>query len=101
MKINYEKKQIEVVEDVKLNGHQIYLMVQQDRRENDESRSWDDPYAVVTVKLGDRTGQESIEVGESIILLQRLQLKDDWKVVPVGVTAELPAEAVLATETVQ
>lgn len=81
MTIDYNNKEITIPEVAQLSGHQIYQMVAQDRRDNAEAAAYEDPYGIVTVKLGNRTGAESIDVGESIILLQRLQLQDGWKII--------------------
>jgi hypothetical protein len=79
--LNYEEKTITVAEGLELTGNQVYLLVQQEMPKTEDSKTEDDPYEIITVKLGNRTGQEPIEVGESIILLQRVQLKVGWQIV--------------------
>lgn len=83
--INFEDKTIDVPASAELNGHQIYLMVDKELAQFIvDSKLPEDkqhPYEMQTIKLGEKTGLEPINVGTSVVLLQRVQLKQDWGII--------------------
>jgi hypothetical protein len=97
--INFKNKTIDVLSNLNLTGNQIYLMVDQELKnlaEAEESGKlpdgFDGPYEVQTIKIGERTGQEPITVGLSVVLLQRIQLKETWNIVDPSVEVTEPVE---------
>lgn len=81
--IDFENKRIQIPQGSNLNGAQILQLVEQEIRDN----YWKDgklleglehPYEIRTVKIGGNAGNEPINVGNSAILLQRIQIRENW-----------------------
>ena len=101
--INFEEKTITIPAGAELTGTQVFQLTEQKIKESHLAENGklteglDYPYEIQTVKLGDKTGTEGINVANSIVLLQRLQLKESWRIVE-DKPAEKPAEAVQTEE---
>jgi hypothetical protein len=82
--INFEERTIDVPASAGLNGNQIYLMVDKELvefvKDGKLPEGKEHPYEMQSVKLGERTGQEPINVGLSSVILQRVQLKQGWSI---------------------
>jgi hypothetical protein len=97
--IDFKNKRIQIPMGSQLNGAQVFQLVEQEINTNYAvdgklPENIQHPYELKQVKIGDRAGTEGINVGTSVVMLQRIQLREDW------VITDQPLEEV-KTETVE
>ena len=85
--INYETKRIEIPDNSGLTGGQIFQLVEQEMSKiivnGKLPEGKEHPYELKNVKIGGASGQEPIQVGTSVVILQRIQLKEGWDIAVV------------------